>query len=160
MINAVLRLEPVGYRARAPAQGRPLGRCVYSPRDKFWAPCGAYAAGLQRWGGRCAAREVCAAPARACSTPAACNAPLGAKRFPKTTVFLICSFGKDLICSFCKDLKPRSIKLHFHSWRSFSWLVIICGSCLGKGARPTAACWGCWGTAAEAGWCSQQLLCK
>lgn len=104
--------------------------------------------------GRCTSREVCAGAAHACGTLAGCNAFLWAKRSPKATTSLF------LICSFCKDLKPRSIKLHFHSWRSFSWLVIIFRSCLGKGGHPTAACCGCWGATAEAGWCSLQLLCK
>lgn len=118
----------------------------------LWALHSVYAAGLQRQGGCGMSQELCAAPKRTCSILAVCDAPLWAKSFPKATVILICSF--------CKDLKQRSIKLHFLSWKGVSWLVIIFGSCLGKGFQPLTMCWGCWGTTAEAGWYSQQLLCK
>lgn len=147
-VSAVVRSEPGGCGA----QERPLGCCALSPGEVFWALQGASAAGLQMQGGCCVTRDVRAAPARVCSILAACNAPLWTKTFPKSTVFLIRSF--------CKDLKPRRVKLHFDSWRSFSRLLITFRSCLGKGASPMAVCWGCRGGTAEAGWCSQQLLCK
>lgn len=110
----------------------------------LWALCGAYTAGLQLRGRCCLA---CA-----CGFLAACNAPFWAKRFPKAIIFLLCPF--------CKDLRPRRIKLHFHSCRSFCWLLVVFRSCLGKGDHPMAMCWECWGAMANAGWCSQELLCK
>lgn len=131
-VSAVLRPEPVGCGARPPAQERPLGCCTKSPVEMLWALHGASAAGMQLWGGCCTAREMCAAPAHGSGILAASDALLWAKRFPKATVFLIRSF--------CKDVKPSSIKLHSHSWKSFSWLLITFRGCLGKGACPMVAC--------------------